>query len=198
MWYSIFRICSVVLLKACFRLKVVGKENLPKRSNFVIVSNHLSYMDPLVVAAAVPAKIYCIAARDLYAIPHLAWILPKLDALPTGSSSKEAIDLLMNNNIVGLFPEGGISRDGKLREFRRGAALLAHKTGRPIVPCAILGTFEALPLKRRIPKPVPITIRIGKPIFLLKEFDEEIDDISLQEGMFRVRASIKEMLDAGK
>lgn len=197
MWYRIFRVLSVILLRLFFRLKIEGVENLPKKNNFIVVANHLSFMDPLVVAAAVPKRIYCIAARELYAIPHLSWLLKRLAALPTGSSSKEAIDLLMSDKVVGLFPEGGISRDGNLREFRRGAALLAHKTGRPIVPCAIKGTFEALPLKSRLPKWfAPVKIRIGKPIYLLKEFHEEIDDPYLQEGMFRVRNAIKELLHA--
>ena len=108
-----------------------------------------------------------------------------------------AISLLTENNNIGLFPEGGISRDGMLREFRRGMALLALKTGRPIVPCAILGTYEALPLGAKFPKFVPIKLRIGKPRYFLKEFEDIIDDIYLQEGIFKVRNTIKEMLNAG-
>jgi 1-acyl-sn-glycerol-3-phosphate acyltransferase len=96
---------------------------------------------------------------------------------------------------VGLFPEGGVSRDGSLREFRSGAALLAIKTGRPIVPCAIFGTHAALPKGAVLPKFSAITIKISKPIYLLKEFTDIIDDVYLQDGIFRVRNIIMELLN---
>jgi 1-acyl-sn-glycerol-3-phosphate acyltransferase len=196
MWYWIFRIISIIFFNILFRLKVEGLENLPK-SNFIIISNHNSYLDALVIMAIVPKKIHVIALRSLYKIPWLRWFLRVLEALPIGSSSAKAIELLTNNKIVGLFPEGGISSDGKLKEFRRGAALLALKTGRPIVPCAILGTYEAFPINAKFIKPRPIKVKIGEPIYLLKEFDEIIDDVYLQEGILKVRNTVKELLNAG-
>jgi 1-acyl-sn-glycerol-3-phosphate acyltransferase len=197
MWYWIFRAIMLLIFKLFFRLKVEGIENLPKMHNFIAVANHTSFLDPLVVMAGIPEKIHCIALRWLYQIFWLGWFLRLTETLPSGASSPRAVGLLLKNENVGLFPEGGISRDGRLREFKRGAALLAFKTGRPIVPCAIFGTFQSLPLGRRIPRPVSLKLKIGKPIYLLKEFDEIIDDIRLQEGIFKVRNSIKEMINAG-
>jgi len=103
----------------------------------------------------------------------------------------------MRNENVGLYPEGGVSRDGTLGEFRRGAALLAYKTGRPILPCAILGTREALPIQAKLPKFVPIKLKIGKPIYVPKEFDDWIDDVYLQEAIFKARDIIQQLIDAG-
>jgi 1-acyl-sn-glycerol-3-phosphate acyltransferase len=197
MWYWIFRICAKVILKLFFKFKVEGIENIPRRTNFIIVANHPSYLDPLVVMAAVPRKIHCIALRFLYKIFWLKLFLQLVEALPIGSSSPKALNLLTGNKIVGLFPEGGVSRDGTLKHFRRGAALLAYKTGRPIVPCAVLGTYAALPLEAKFPNFLPIKIKIGKPIYLLKEFENVIDDVYLQEGILKVRNKIKEMLNAG-
>lgn len=187
----------MVILKLFFKLKVEGLENIPQKNNFIIVANHASFMDPLVIMAAVPKKIHCIALRGLYTIFWLRWFLRLTETLPSGSSSEKAVALLTENKIVGLFPEGGVSRDGKLREFRRGVALLAFKTGRPIVPCAILGTYAALPKGAKFTKFLPIKVKIGKPIYLLKEFQELIDDINLQNGIFKVRNSIQEMTYAG-
>jgi len=197
MWYWVFRSAFKVILKLFFRLKVEGLQNLPQKSNFIIVVNHASWLDPVIVGVAIPKKIYYVAVRDLYSINWLRWFVRLMEALPTGSSSEKAIDYLMKNKIVGLFPEGGCSRDGKLREFRRGAALLGLKTGRPVVPCAVLGSYKALPAWAKFPKFVPIKVKIGKPIYLLKEFDEVIDDMYLQEGIFKIRNAIKEMIDAG-
>jgi 1-acyl-sn-glycerol-3-phosphate acyltransferase len=196
MWYWVFRTIFIVILKLFFRFKLEGLENLPQKTNFIVVANHDSYLDTLAIGAAIPKKVYWIALRDLYNIPILRWFFKMIDALPSGSASDRALSLLVQNKNVGLFPEGGISRTGELREFRRGVAVLAMKTGRPIVPCAILGTFQALPFGKWFPKFVPIKVKIGPPKYLLKEFDEIIDDIYLQEGMLKIKNAIKEMLYA--
>ena len=198
MWYWILRVVLIVISKFFFHFKVEGLENIPKKSNFIIVSNHVSFLDPVAIMAAVPHKIHCIALRVLYKIPWIKWFLYMVEALPSGRISRKAVHVLTNNNNLGLFPEGGVSRDGKLGEFRRGAALLALKTGRPVVPCAVFGTYDSLPFGAKFPKLfMPIKVKIGKPIYILKEFDETIDDVYLKQGIFRIRNSIKEMLDAG-
>lgn len=197
MWYWISRTAAIAILKLFFRLEVEGKENLPEKNNFIIVANHASFLDPFVIAAAIPKKIYWIALMSIYNVISLRWFMYKIGALPTGSVSDKAVRLLMEDKNICLFPEGTRTYDGNLREFRRGAALLALKTGRPIVPCAILGTYEAFPRKAKFPKFAPIKVKIGKPVYLLKEFTSVIDDINLQEGIFKVRNKIKEMLDAG-
>jgi 1-acyl-sn-glycerol-3-phosphate acyltransferase len=197
MWYWSVRIVARVIFKVFFRLKVEGLENLYRRNNFIIIANHASFLDPFVLAAAIPYKIHYLASRGLYKVPFVKWALCKLEATPTGSCSEKAVQYLLDGKNVGLFPEGGCSRDGKMREFRRGAALLAHKTGRPVIPCALLGTFEALPVKEKWPKFITIKLKIGTPICLLKEYDDLIDDIFLQEGVFRIKKAVKELVDAG-
>lgn len=187
----------MIILKLLFGLKVEGRENIPQRSNFIIVANHTSFLDPPVLGAAIPRKIHWITLKELYAIPCLRWFFNKTECIPSGSSSGKAVTLLMQNKFVGLFLEGGISRDGELHEFRRGAALLAMKTGRPILPCAILGTYQALPFGKKFPKFTRIKVKIGKPKFLLKEFDDFIDDVTMQEGLLKIRNTIKEMIYAG-
>jgi 1-acyl-sn-glycerol-3-phosphate acyltransferase len=188
----------IPISKLFFKFKVEGLENIPEKSNFIIVSNHVSFLDPLAVMTAVPKKIHCIALRSLYKIPWIRWFLLGVEALPSGSISKKTAHMLDKNKNVGLFPEGGVNREGKLGEFRRGAALLAFKTGRPVVPCAVFGTFACLPFGARFPKLFsPIKVRVGKPIYILKEFEDVIDDVYLREGVMKIRNSIKEMLDAG-
>jgi 1-acyl-sn-glycerol-3-phosphate acyltransferase len=198
MWYWILKAILIVLGRLFFRIKVEGLQNIPRKSNFIIVSNHLSFLDPLLIMVFVPQKIHCIALRSLYKMSWIKLFLYMGEALPSGHISRKAAHLLQRGKNVGLFPEGGVSRDGKLGEFRRGTALLALKTGRPIVPCAVFGTYKALPFGKRFPKLFqPLKLKIGKPIYILKEFDEIIDDIYLRNGVFRIRNAVKEMLDAG-
>lgn len=194
MSYWILRATVGVIVKLFFRLKVEGIENLPAKTNFIIVANHTSFLDPLLMMAAVPRKVHCITLRNLYKIIWIKWFFELAEAIPSGNSSEKAINLLLKEKNVGLFPEGGLSHDGKLREFRRGVALLAMKTGRPIVPCAIFGAYEALPRSAKFPKFLPTKVRIGKPIYILKEFSDVIEDVLLQEGLFKVRNAVKEML----
>jgi 1-acyl-sn-glycerol-3-phosphate acyltransferase len=197
MWYWILRSISIVFFKALFRLKVEGLENIPQKTNFIAVANHSSFLDPIVLATAIPRRIHWIALRGIYHAFGLNWLMCKFAVLPTGSSSERAVRLLMKNKDIALFPEGTRSFDGSLREFRRGAALLALKTGRPILPCAILGTYEVLPRQAKLPRFRSIKIKIGKPKYLLKEFGDIIDDICLQEGIFKIRGTIKELINAG-
>ncbi|MFC1674878.1 lysophospholipid acyltransferase family protein [Candidatus Omnitrophota bacterium] len=197
MGYYLLRLILLVILKAMFRLKVEGLENLPQKTNYIVVANHSSYLDPLALGVAIPKKIYWLTFRGLYNQPWLKWFLKATQTLPTGSASEKALYLLNRNKNVGIFPEGSRSHDGKLRDFRSGAALLAIKTGRPIVPCAIFGTHDALPKSAKLPRLNPIKVKIGRPRYLLKKYEDRIDDMDLQDGIFKVRNSIKEMINAG-
>ena len=74
---------------------------------------------------------------------------------------------------------------------------MALRTGRPVIPCAILGAYQAFPRTAKFPKMHPIKVKIGKPKYLLKEHENVVDDIFLQEGVFKIRNTIKEMIDNG-
>jgi 1-acyl-sn-glycerol-3-phosphate acyltransferase len=196
MFYWIARSLIIFVLKLLFGFQVEGLENLPQKSNFIVVANHASFLDPAVIGAAIPKKIHWIALKGIYNVAGLNWFMRKIGTLPTGSSSERAVRLLMQNKNIALFPEGTRTFDGSIREFRRGAALLAIKTGRPILPCAILGTYEVLPRTAKFPRLHPIKVKVGKPKYLLKEFGDVIDDMYLQDGIFKISNTIKEMLYA--
>lgn len=196
MYYWIFRVVFIIILKLFFRFKIEGRKNLPQKTNFIVVANHNSFLDTLVIGVAIPKKVYWLALKEVYGVFWIKWFLQKIDALPTGGSSEKTVYLLTENKNVGLFPEGMRSFDGRLREFKRGTAMLALRTGRPIIPCAILGTHEALPRGAKFPKLFrSVKVKIGKPIYLLKEFDDIIDDVCLQKGTFKIRKTIEEMIN---
>jgi 1-acyl-sn-glycerol-3-phosphate acyltransferase len=196
MLYWIFRVIFLVIFKLFFQLRIEGRENIPNKGNFIVVANHTSFLDPLVLGVAIPKKIHWVATQKIYNLPWLKWFMRDVsNALPTGSASEKAINLLFQNKNIGLFPEGTRSSDGRLKEFRRGAALLAFRTGRFILPCALFGTGKALAKGKKFPKFLPLKVKIGKPIYLPKEFSEVIDDIYLQEGTFKIRETIRQMLN---
>ncbi|MEW6188878.1 MAG: lysophospholipid acyltransferase family protein [Actinomycetota bacterium] len=188
MLYNLAYVVFIILFKLLYRFSVSGKENLLKTKPFIIAANHMSYVDPIVLGlAAYPRRIYFMAKEELFKIPILNWLIRELNAFPVrrGKSDKKAfqmaLELLLRGKVVGLFPEGTRHR-GKLGPAHSGVAILALKTGVPVIPIAIIGTDKILPEGKYIPRFPRIRAVIGKPIFANK-------------GELKVKESILDMTD---
>jgi 1-acyl-sn-glycerol-3-phosphate acyltransferase len=157
------------------RTRVLGRENAIRDGGFLLVANHISHFDPLIISAIVPRKIDWMAMTELYRFPIVALFLRAVDAFPADrdranrATIRNAVQRLKAGRIVGLFPEGGI-RDGarSLLEgapFRAGASALAHMASVPILPCVIVGSDRFYAKKSWWPwhRP-PLWIAFGKPI----------------------------------
>ena len=101
MWYIFFSKLFWVLLRVFFRVKIEGLQNIPKKTNFIIVSNHFSFLDPVIVMSHV-GGVHCISMRCLYRIWWLRGFLNAIEAIPGGSASQKALDYLMHNENVGF------------------------------------------------------------------------------------------------
>jgi 1-acyl-sn-glycerol-3-phosphate acyltransferase len=151
---------------------VSGVERLPESGPAVLVSNHVSWLDPIVLPLVLPRKPAFLAMEELWLMPGLRMVMrlygPKAIPLRRGAidtaALKRALEILKNGALLIVFPEGGISHDGRLQPFHRGAALLAARADTPLIPVAIKGTAEALPLGQILPQAKPITVSIGTPI----------------------------------
>lgn len=164
-------------LRIWHNLKVEGRENLPKDPPFVLVANHASHLDALVLAAPLDMRlrdqIFPIAAGDVFftnpAISAFAALM--LNALPMWRKNcgPHALAELKRRLVEEpccyiLFPEGQRSRDGQMLPFKAGLGMMLAGTNVPVVPCYLLGTFEALRPETKWPVRHPITVRIGKPL----------------------------------
>lgn len=155
-----------VLLPILRRWKVDGADNLPREGGAMVVANHQSYWDPLVLGAALPRRVYYMAKEELFRVPVLAWLIRVWGAFPVRREGfdrkalKTATDYLMRGHVVGIFPEGQRSHTGQLLPAQPGAAILALKTGVPVVPVALIGTRGVCGKVR---------VRVGKPFFLAPE-----------------------------
>lgn len=127
--------------------KVKGRENLPRRGPVVVICNHISLWDPVVVGTALNRRVYFMAKEELFRLPVAGWLIKMLGAFPVDrgrvdfTSLRRALNLLESGQVVGVFPQGGRG----LKAFRRGAALMAVKTHAPIVPVAIKGKSTPWP-----------------------------------------------------
>ncbi|MCF4150322.1 1-acyl-sn-glycerol-3-phosphate acyltransferase [Dethiosulfovibrio sp. F2B] len=136
-------------------MKVEGKDKIPVERPFIMVANHCSNLDPVVLGAAFPDRLRYLAKVELFEGSRLfALLIRTLGAIPVsrdsslsaGGALRTFLQLLEGGESVLLFPEGARSLDGRLKELEGGVALLAVRTGVPIVPAYISGTFDAMPV----------------------------------------------------
>jgi len=158
------------VLKLGFRLKVIGGECLPSHGAAIVVGNHASFLDPFIISSRCGRPVRWLVSQEFYSKRGLRWPLKWFGTIPVGGgrsmvgSYRRIADVLQRGGLVGIFPEGGITRDGEIKPFRDGAAVIAYRHGVPIVPLHIDGTFEALSRYAKWPRFVPLTIRMGAPI----------------------------------
>ena len=146
--YLFFTFLCRVIFKLIGKPLVTGCDNLPQKGPYVLAANHQSILDPLVLMAVIPRPITFLAAAYLFKIPLVGRIVRAGGALPVSSGQKgvksvrEGLSRLRKGGIIGLFPEGGVSFDGRLKPFLSGWAYFALKTGSPALPVAISGSRD--------------------------------------------------------
>jgi len=153
-----------------FRVKTFGQQHVPRKGPAILAANHASFLDPIFIGMRARRPVRFLVAAEFYRDPRLHALLRWLGAIPVGGdtgmvrSFRHIAEVIRSGDLVGIFPEGGITRDGAMRPFRAGAAVLALQMGVPVVPIHMGGTFDALPRDAKWPRFVPVTLRIGEPI----------------------------------
>jgi len=167
--YANSRAILKILLNTLFSLEVEGAENLPEKGPFIVASNHVSHIDPVVIGVACnTTQLTFMAKKELFDMPILGPWVKAVGCIPVernsgGSGSlKKAVQKLKGGDSIGIFPEGRRSPDGTLKKPELGIGFLASKSGAPIVPIYISGTVKAMPKGQKVPKPYKIKARIGK------------------------------------
>ena len=194
-WYNTGRFVAWVYLKLLYKIKVQGLDNIPKRKPFVLCSNHINWMDPLTISTSLSAsyQIHFMAKQELFSNFITSLFLRKIGVFPVKRDNadllaiKTAYQLLKNGQVLGLFPEGSRSKTGKLQKAYHGAALIAVRSGVPIVPIAISGPYRLFK---------PVNLYIGKPFVLppLVYDDKEDKKKQLIEMSETIMFNIKKLL----
>jgi 1-acyl-sn-glycerol-3-phosphate acyltransferase len=153
------------------RVSVLGRQILDGRPA-VYVANHLSYADTPVLFGLLPFQFRIVARHDLFSLPFIGWHLTRSGQLPVNvtnprasiASLGSAVKTLKSGMPVFIFPEGGRTQTGHIEDFLNGPAFMAIRAGVPIVPMALIGTYELLPIHSAEFHPVPVTLVVGEPI----------------------------------
>ena len=158
------------IYKFVFKGHLVGRENIPQKESFILVSNHGSLLDPPVLGHALGRNISFMAKSELFKIPFLGFIIKACGAYPVkrGIADKNTIKIackkLSNNNCIGIFIDGTRQKNGLVNKPKQGAALLAFKNQKLLLPVAIVNSNRLIKFKFCIPIFSKIVIKVGKPV----------------------------------
>ena len=179
------------------RLSVRGAENLRKYPVAVYASNHTSYMDTPVIFTALPFQFRILAKKELWQWPFIGWFLQRSGQMPIDSENPQAtlsslggaVKALRKGMPLFVFPEGGRTPEGELQPFLSGAAYLAIRAQVPLVPIALGGVYDLLPMHTHHFYPGKLVLSAGEPIETKGMTVRQIDKLTAQ-----LRAAIEEML----
>lgn len=177
-----------------FRMRIEGAP--PRRGAYVVAANHASFLDPLLLGTAVPRRVAFLMAAVVWRSPALGWFYRWNRTIPLAATggNREAIraarSVLQQGRVLGIFPEGGVSRDGLPLLGNPGAVSLVLNEEVPIVPVGIVGAYDALPPGKAWPRPRRVTIRFGRPIS-----HAELDAVAGTERRLRLQAATRLIME---
>jgi 1-acyl-sn-glycerol-3-phosphate acyltransferase len=190
---------SIILKTVGIRVQVEGREHVHPSQPAVYAANHLSALDIPVLYAHLPVRFRIMAKKELFRYPFLGWYLRRSGQIPIVNgdphaslrSLNRAGDALRKGMPLVVFPEGGRSATGQLQEFMGGAFYVAIRVQAPVVPVAIVGTFELLPMNSFHLIPGEVSLVIGDPIPTTGLRVRDMDKLAAQ-----VRQAIAQLCDA--
>ena len=170
----IYQLVSKLLVfpiyKFVFRGYLIGRDNIPQKDSFIVVSNHGSLLDPPLLGHALGRNISFMAKAELFKVPFLGLIIKACGAYPVKrgiadkNTIKTACKKLSNDNCIGIFIDGTRQKNGRVNKPKQGAALLAFKNQKLLLPVAIVNSHRVMKFKFGIPLFSKIVIKVGKPI----------------------------------
>ena len=192
MGYWVMKAILKPLLRALYSIRVEGLENIPKSGAAIVAANHLSFLDSFFIPLVIKRrKVTYLAKGDYFTSWKTAWFFNMVGQIPIdrsgGKKSEQALNtalgVLKEGKLLGIYPEGTRSPDGRLHRGRTGAARLAMAAGVPVVPCGLIGTDDVMPKSAKLPKltgRTKVRVRFGKPIETSRFAGQERDRFVLR------------------
>ncbi|MFH1719394.1 MAG: lysophospholipid acyltransferase family protein [Planctomycetota bacterium] len=169
-WFWLARWMCRVFCMLFFRVRTYGRENIPKNGPFVLISNHQSYLDPMLCGGHIKRRVSFLARESLFTHWLFGRMISSVGTIPVKlgeadiSAMRKVISKLKAGGGVCLFPEGTRSTDGKITPFKPGFGLLCRRGGAAVVPVVIDGAFDCWPRHKKLFSRGPIWVYYGKAI----------------------------------
>ncbi len=184
MLYEVVHSVLPAVIRALWRPTVVGLEHVPDSGPVILASNHLSFVDSVVIPCIAPRKVVFLAKSDYFEGSGVKgtltrWWFEGIGMLPVDrddtkaamASLDTALEVLGRGEAFGIYPEGTRSRDGRLYRGRTGVGHLALTAGCPVVPVGLTGTQDIQPVGTRVPRLASVSITFGEPLHFTGRFD---------------------------
>jgi 1-acyl-sn-glycerol-3-phosphate acyltransferase len=187
--YQFGQAVSRMFLSTLYKVEIIGEENIPKEGGVILCCNHIHNFDPPLLGAYIRREVNYMAKQELFEQPVLKQLLPKLGAFPVrrGMSDKQALrtalKFLKEGRMLGIFPEGTRSKDGRLQKGLSGAGFFALRTDAVVIPCAIIGPYK---------RSKPLKLVYGSPVDFTKYKE---DKISAEEATDVIMNEIQQLID---
>lgn len=206
MIYTVLHTVVPPIAKVVWRPTVRGLDRVPSKGGVLLASNHLSFVDSVVIPVVVPRKVVFLAKSDYFTGSGVKGAMSRawfegLGMLPVDrddnkaalASLDTALEVLGRGDAFGIYPEGSRSRDGRLYRGRTGVAHLALTAGVPVVPVGLVGTERLQPVGARLPRLAKVSVTFGEPIQVAGEYDGMPSGKARRELTDRIMAGIQEL-----
>ena len=200
-FYSFLKLIFTILFKMLYRVEVSGYENIPKNGKFILCSNHLSYVDPLIIVGYFSRHVYFMGKKEVFNIRVLGEIISFLNAFPVDRNSidrkaiKNSCEILNSGEVLCMFPEGTRSTEGVIRDGHKGVGLISILSSSPILPMALSGTNKIIQKPRKrifFPK---VKIIYGNLIDTSSIIKENDNKTAISIILNKTMGSIKELYE---
>ena len=200
-----YRACQVacrVVTSTMFDLKVYGIEHVPPTGGVLLLSNHQSYLDPVLVAVRLRRPVTFLAKSELFEPWGFRWLIRQLNAYPIKQGAgdvgavRETIARLKEGHLLTVFPEGTRTLDGELQPLQNGFVLVVRRADVPIIPVAITGSHRSWPKGRPLFRPTPIRVKFGPPVPVAGLKPAEIVD-RVEQAIHRLFDDLRRQDDRG-
>jgi 1-acyl-sn-glycerol-3-phosphate acyltransferase len=202
MLYWVIKAVLTPILRVCYRVRIEGRDHVPKHGPVILAANHRSFMDSLFLPLVIRRRVTFVAKAEYFDSKKTAWFFRGVGQIPIrregGSASERALasatEVLETGGVFGIYPEGTRTRDGYLHRGHTGVARLALRTGAPIVPIGMIGTDEIQATDAKLPRFFrKVTIRFGNPIPLAHYVGRQDERIVLRQITDEVMFEIQEL-----
>jgi len=191
----IWRVLQVLARIVCtilFDLRVYGDRHIPRKGGVLLISNHQSYLDPVLLAVGIDRPLSYMAKSQLFKHRGFAWLIRSLNAFPVEQGAgdvgavKETISRLQDGHVLNIYPEGSRSEDGQMLPLEKGAGLVVRRAKVPVVPAVIDGSHRAWPKGKKMFRPAKIRVMFGPAM--------DLSGLGREEIMQKMESTLHQML----